>query len=174
MLLRIGDKLINRQKIVRLLDAILEMRVRGLSQQEVATRIGIDRSVVSRLETLGEVRKGKRIALVGFPLENCAELRQMARQEGIEYCLVMTETERWNFVLHKTGVELFEEIMRIITNLRQFDIVIILASNKRIQLVEALLDKEVIGYEIGESPIAEDKYVSLDSVRSILAHLRDD
>lgn len=174
MLLRIGDKLINRQKIIRMLDAILEMRVRGLSQQEVATRIGIDRSVVSRLETLGEVRKGKRIALMGFPLENCAELHQMARQEGIEYCLVMSETERWNFVLKKTGVELFEDIMRIITDLRQFDIVIILASNKRIQLVEALLDKEVIGYEIGESPIAEDKYVSPDSVRSILAHLRDD
>lgn len=56
MLLRIGDKLINRNKIDRVVDRILHLRTQGLSQQEVAAQVGIDRSVISRLEHMGEVR----------------------------------------------------------------------------------------------------------------------
>jgi hypothetical protein len=41
----------------------------------------------------------------------------------------------------------------------------------RIKLVEALLDKEVIGVQIGESPIAEDKYVNPDDIRAIIRQL---
>ena len=77
VLLRIGDKIINPDKIHRVIDDVLEMRGRGLSQQEIANKVGIDRTVISRLETLGEVRKGGRIALVGFPIKNCAELAAM-------------------------------------------------------------------------------------------------
>jgi len=41
----------------------------------------------------------------------------------------------------------------------------------RIKLMAALLDKEVIGVQIGESPIAEDKYVDPESIRVIVRHL---
>ena len=74
MLLRVGEKIIDRDKIYKAVDDILEMRSRGLSQQEIANRIGLDRTAISRLETLGEVRKGGRIALVGFPIKNCEEI----------------------------------------------------------------------------------------------------
>jgi len=171
MLLRIGEKIINRQKVHQSIDEMLDMRSRGLSQKEVANRIGIDRTVISKLETIGEVRKGGRVALVGFPIENCEELRNMAKQEGVDYSLLMSEQERWDFVQKKTGVDFFNAIMEIIATLRNYDIVIILGSNMRIKLIETLLDKEVIGVQIGASPIAEDKYVDPESIRTIVRQL---
>lgn len=172
MLLRIGDKLINRHKIYRTVDHILSLRCQGLSQQEVAKKVGIDRTVISRLENMGEIRKGKSIALIGFPIRNCEELEQIAHQEGIDYCLLLTETERWQFVQEKSGVELFNAIMGIISQIRSHDTVIILGSNMRIKLIETMLDKEVIGIEIGESPIAEDQYVEPEIIRDIMRKIR--
>lgn len=172
MLLRIGEKIVNKQKIHQTIDAVLEMRSKGFSQQEAANRAGLDRTVISKLETMGEVRKGGLVALVGFPIKNCEELGQMARQEGIDFSLLMSEQERWGFLQNRTGVELFNNIMEIVSTLRKYDIVIMLCSNMRIKLMEALLDKEVIGVEIGESPIADDKYVDPETVRKIIHQLR--
>lgn len=171
MLLRIGEKIINRQKIHQIIDEMLDLRSQGLSQKEVAHRVGMDRTVISKLETVGEVRKGGRVALVGFPIKNCDELRFMAKQEGIDYSLLMSEQERWDFVQKKTGVDFFNSIMEIVATLRNYDVVIILGSNMRVKLMETLLDKEVIGVQIGESPIAEDKYVDPESIRAIVRQL---
>ncbi|MEN6568337.1 MAG: helix-turn-helix transcriptional regulator [Veillonellales bacterium] len=172
MLLRIGEKIINRHKIHQTVDVMLEMRSKGFSQQEVAKRIGIDRTVISKLETLGEVRKGGLVALIGFPIKNCEAIEAMARQEGIDFSLLLSEKERWEFIENKTGLELFNTTMKIISDLHKYDIVIILASNMRIKLVETLLDKEIIGIEIGASPIADDKYVDPEMVRDIIHQLR--
>ncbi len=171
MLVRIGEKIINPQKIHRVIEQILVLRSQGLSQQEVATQLGVDRTFVSRLEGLGEIRKGRQIALIGFPVKNCEELKEVARQEGIDFCLLLSEEERWNFVQSRTGIELFNTIMEIIASLRKLDAVIILGSNMRIKLLEALLDKEVVGIQIGESPIAEDKYVNPEDIRTVIHQL---
>lgn len=172
MLLRIGEKIVNRQKIHKVIDDVLDMRSRGFSQQEIANKVGLDRTVISRLETFGEVRKGGRIALIGFPIKNCGELETMARQEGVDYCLLLSEKERWDFVESKTGVELFNKIMEIVGILRAYDIVIIIGSNVRIKLMETLLDKSVIGVQIGESPIADDRIVNVEDIRSIIRQLQ--
>lgn len=172
MLLRVGDKLINRQKIYRTIDLILSLRCQGLSQQEVANQVGVDRTLISRMENIGEIRKGKTVALIGFPIYNCEELQQIARQEGIDYVLLLTEKQRWQFVQEKSGVELFNAILQIISEIRSNDTVIILGSNMRIKLIQAMLDKEVIGIEIGESPIAEDKYVDPGIILDIMKKLR--
>ena len=58
--LRIGSKLLSRQKLNQAIDKILEMRVQGNSQTEVAGILGVDRSFISRLEALGEVNRGQR------------------------------------------------------------------------------------------------------------------
>ena len=81
-LVRIGSKLISRSRIIRRLDEILQMRVSGKSQQETAEALGVDRSFISRLEALGEVRKGGRVALIGFPIENKAELEGQPSPKG--------------------------------------------------------------------------------------------
>ncbi len=172
MLLRIGDKIVNRQKIHHTIDRILELRRDGLSQQDVAGQVGVDRTFVSRLETIGEVRKGGRVALIGFPVKNCEEIYEVSRQEGIDFCLLLSEQERWDFVQTKSGIELFNTIMDIVANVRKHDIVIIIGSNMRIKLMETLLDKSVIGVQIGESPIAEDKYVNPEDIRALIRQLR--
>ena len=71
---RIGDKIISTEKIYRTVDAMLAQRIHGVSQQEVARNFNTDRAFISRLENLGEVRKGLRLALIGFPVKNCVEL----------------------------------------------------------------------------------------------------
>lgn len=172
MLLRIGEKVINKEKVYHTVEHILDMRSHGFSQQETANRLHVDRTFISRLESIGEIRKGRRVAVIGFPIGNCNELRQMACDFGLEYHLLLSEKERWGFVQTKSGIELFNKIMDIIATLRQFDIVIVLASNMRIQLMKTLLDKEVIAVQIGESPIEEDVIVDLVQMKRLFDQLQ--
>lgn len=171
-LVRIGDKLISRAKIDRVIDQMLELRGGGLSQQEVANQLNVDRTLVSRLEKLGEIRKGKRIAALGFPIKNKGEVQAALEELGVDFHLIMTETERWQFVKEKTGIELFNVVMDLLARFRSFDVVVIIGSNKRIKLIEALLDKQTVALEIGQSPIEGDKYVDPAAVREIILAAR--
>lgn len=171
-LIRIGGKIVSRRKIAGIIDRILEMRSAGAAQQEIANRLGVDRTFVSRLEALGEVRKGNRIAVVGFPIKNKEEILELLHREGIEFTLIMTETERWDFVRQANGVDLLNRLMDLIAAARSFDVVMVIGSNKRIKVIEAILDKEVVGLEIGESPIEEDKYVDPAAVLKILREIK--
>ena len=169
---RIGDKIISRSKVINIIDKIFALRSRGWSQQDIANELGTDRSFVSRLETLAEVRRGKRIALVGFPVANKQEIEEVALQEGVEFTLLLTEKERWEFVQEKSGLQVFNELMRILSDIRSFDVVIIMASNKRVALVEGLLDKEVIRVEIGHSPLGSDVHVDPSQIAEIIRSVR--
>ncbi|MDI3538669.1 MAG: hypothetical protein PWP12_621 [Bacillota bacterium] len=171
-LTRIGGKVIDRQRIYRVIDRILDLRAAGVSQQEVAEREGTERSFISRLETLGEVHRGARIALVGFPIANKDELLALAQDEGIEYTLVLTDEERWRWVREKSGSQLLNEVTQIIAELRTYDVVLFLGSDMRVRLVEALLDKKVVCMEIGRSPIKGDRYVDLEKLRRLIRELK--
>ncbi|TYP58746.1 helix-turn-helix domain-containing protein [Thermosediminibacter litoriperuensis] len=173
-LIRIGDKLISLTKITGTLEEMLALRQKGMSQAEVARKFGIDRSFLSRVESLGEVRKGRTIALVGFPLKNTAEIERVAREEGVDFILLMTDRERWDFVYKKSGIELINEIMNWIYRVRQHDVVIILGSDQRIRLFRALLDNEVVAVEIGKSPMKDDAYVEPEYLREIIRKVRED
>lgn len=171
-LVRIGDKIISYDKISKTIDRILSMRSEGFAQQEVADKLDIDRSFVSRLESLGEIRKGERIALVGFPVANKEDLTQVARGLGVDFVYLLNDSERWEFVEQKSGAVLLNDVMELISEMRQFDTVIFIGSDMRIRLVEAILGKEVISIEIGESPITEDKYVDPDMLRDLIMTMR--
>ena len=84
---RIGDKLLNRTKLDGIVDRIFDLRISGLSQQEVAQRVGCDRTFISRLESLAEIRKGGSLAVIGFPLGNTEELEHLCQELGVEYTL---------------------------------------------------------------------------------------
>lgn len=170
-LVRVGDKLLDRRRIYRAVEEILNLRAQGLSQGEVAQKLSLDRSFISRLEKLGEIRRGHRIAVVGFPVANKEELYKMLREEGVEYVFLLTEAERWDFVRQKNGLELIQEVMDIISRLRHYDVVVILGSDYRIRLSEALLGREVIGVEIGASPIREDKVVDVEGLRRLIREI---
>lgn len=172
-LVRIGSKLISRSRMFRRLDEILQMRVSGKSQQETAEALGVDRSFISRLETLGEVRKGGRVALIGFPIENKAELEAAALAEGVDFLLLFTDEERRRFVEGLSGAELINEIMRIGAELRSFDAVVLLGSDMRIGMMESLIGHEnVIGIEIGRSPITRDVKVDVEEIVNLLRGLK--
>jgi transcriptional regulator with XRE-family HTH domain len=165
---RIGDKLVSMEKLNRSLAEMLTLRSTGLSQQEVADRCGVDRTFLSRLEKLGAVRKGKSIAVIGFPIQNKEEIVSLLDELGVEFRLLMTNNERWRYVTEKSGLELFNEVMSLVAKSRTYDVVILIGSRQRINWCAALLDKEVLGIDLGESPIEEDKYVDPDHLRKLI------
>lgn len=173
-LIRIGDKLISLSRIETIIQEMLDLRQQGISQAEVAKRYNTDRTFLSRLESLGEIRKGRTIAIVGFPIKNIDEIKKVAFQEGVDFSLLMTDRERWDFVYEKSGIELLNEVMSIIYQVRQYDVVIILGSDQRIRLFKALLDKEVISIDIGKSPITQDVYVDSENLRNIIRVVKED
>lgn len=171
-LVRVGEKVISRGKVTEAIDRILDLRVRGLSQQEVADKLQVDRTFISRLESLGEVRKGGAVALVGFPVKNKDEIERVAREEGVDFVLLMTERERRDFIEKRSGLDLLNDIMQLAAQVRQHDAVVLLGSDRRIRVLGALLDRDVIPVEIGKSPIEEDKFVDPDALRATLRSLR--
>ncbi len=173
-LIRIGEKLISLSRIENIVQEMLDLRQQGVSQAEVAKKFNTDRTFLSRLEGLGEIRKGRTIALVGFPVKNIEELKQVALQEGVDFSLLMTDRERWDFVYEKSGIELLNEVMGLIYQVRQYDVVIMLGSDQRLRLFKALLDKEVLSIDIGKSPITQDVYVDPENLRNIIRTIKRD
>lgn len=171
-LIRIGDKVINRERIFHVVTRMLELRASGLSQQEVAEQLDIDRTLISRLETIGEVRKGKKIALVGFPVENGPELVEIAQAEGLDFILIMSEEERLHFARSQNGADLLNQVMALIARARECDAVIFIGSDQRLKMVEALVGPHVIGLEIGLSPLHEDKHVDPVAIRDLIRSLK--
>ncbi len=169
--IRIGDKLIDKDRIDAKISEILQLRARGASQQEVADKLGLDRSFVSRLENVGEVRRGGKIALIGFPIGNKDEVYDMARQEGVEFVLVLNDKERWEFVRNRSGIELFNDIVQLVSRVREFDTVVLLGSDKRVRFMAGLLDNETIQIPIGVSPIEGDVYVNVEELRKTIREL---
>ncbi|MGE5578355.1 MAG: transcriptional regulator [Syntrophothermus sp.] len=169
---RIGEKLINRNKLLHKIDQILELRVKGLSQQETAEEVGVDRTFVSRLETLGEVRKGAKIALIGFPIKNKGEIQTVAEREGVDFIYLLTNSERWDYVKKEGGLQVLNHVISVIMRLREHDVVVFLGSNMRLKEIEEILGNEVVGIEIGESPIAEDKFVDPEELAELIRSLK--
>jgi hypothetical protein len=170
-LLRIGAKLISRHKINSIIDQILELRLSGFSQQEAANRLNLDRTFISRLEKIGEVRKGNKVAVVGFPVSNKQELMEMLAKEGVDFWLLMTDAERWDFARNQNGLDFMNHLMELVGRIRAHDVVVVLGSDYRIRLIEALLDREVVGVELGQSPIKGDVYVDPQVLAQLIRSL---
>ncbi|MDD3365491.1 MAG: hypothetical protein PHZ03_10955, partial [Syntrophomonas sp.] len=170
--IRIQDKIISWQRIENTLKKILQLRARGISQQEVADRLSVDRTFISRLEGIGELRKGQTIACIGFPLINKTEIQEILEKEGVDFILLMTEKERLDFVNQCSGKELLNEIMDLVARIRKYEVVICLGSDERVKLIEGMLDAEVISMEIGTSPITEDKWVDPQEILKILRAIK--
>lgn len=171
-IIRIGEKVLYREKLEREINKILKFRTEGLTQSEVARKLGIERTFVSRLESLCEIRKGKKIALVGFPIKNKVEILAKAERIGIDFTLILTQKERMEFIQNKNKTDLFNEIISIITKLIDFDLIVFLGSDKRVEVVEKLFSIQVVGVEIGKSPITEDKYIDPEMIIKILNEIK--
>ena len=170
---RIGDKLVSGDRLRSLIQQMLDLRARGLSQQEVARAVGVDRSFLSRLEALGELRRGERVAVVGFPVANKEELERAAREAGAEFVLLMTNEERWRFARERSGDQLFNELMALLSSLTAYDRVVFLGSDMRIRMVEAILGTDrVVGIDLGPSPLASDVAVDPQRLGALVREVR--
>ncbi len=117
----------------------------------MAAKLGVDRTLVSRLESVGEVRKGETIAVVGFPVENKEDIVRVAGEEAVDFVYVLTDQERWD-LLNRSGGELFTELMRLMARVREFRVVVILGLNQVARFFAALLDREVSVLHLKQTP----------------------
>lgn len=165
---RIGDKVVSRERLLDAVEAILEDRQTGATQEEAARHAGVQRSFVSFLETLGEVRRGPKVALVAFPVANCDEVEALADRHAVDFRLVISQAERES-IEHGDATAVFNRLLETLAVLRDFDTVVLLASDHRINTMEKILGAEVIGIPIGHSPIREDVTIDIDELDAILA-----
>jgi hypothetical protein len=167
-LIRIGDKVVSRSKLTDAIDAILEDRSAGATQEEAARTAGVQRSFVSILETVGEVRRGPRVALVGFPIANCDEVHALAAKHAVDFVLVLRQSERES-IESGSSADVFNRLLETLSVLRDFDTLIFIASDWRIRTIERILGTEVVGIPLGTTPIREDKAVDLAQLDEVLS-----
>ncbi len=165
---RIGEKLISLDKVMRQVEKALEMREKGHSQKDIATRLHLDRSVISRLESIGEVRKGRRVAVIGFPLANSSELTEICRAFGLDFSMLLNDRERWALVQDKQALDFFNKMLEVVTRLREYDTLIMITSEKWFHLAEALLDLQIIYISLGPTPISEDRTIDPQQLKDAL------
>jgi hypothetical protein len=169
---RIGDKVISREKLLDAVDAILEDRQSGATQEEAARHANVQRSFISFLEALGEVRRGPRIALVAFPVENREEVVALAESHGVDFTLVISQAERESIELGDAS-DVFNKLLDTLAVLRDFDIVVLLASDSRIDTIGRILGAEIVGVPLGRSPLREDVHVDVDELQEVLSAVMD-
>jgi len=158
-IIRIGNKLISTEKVSGIIEDIFRLRVKGYSQQEVARRLSLDRSFISRLEAVGEIRKGRRVAVIGFPIENKQELANICRERGLDFTFILNNQERWSLVGRQRALDFFNQAMEIVSRLREYDTLILITSERWYRLAEALLDLQIIFVNLGSTPVQEDRRV---------------
>ena len=105
-------------------------------------------------------------------MENKLELEQVCQKYGIDYVLLMTDQERWQFVESVNGLALMNQLMEIIASLHEFEVVVMIGSDMRIRLAEAIFGDAVIGVQLGESPIKKDVYYSPDDLEELILSIK--
>jgi hypothetical protein len=166
-LYRIGDKVVSEGKLLDAIRAILEEREEGATQEDVARAHDVQRSFVSFLETLGEVRRGDRIALVGFPVANAEAVRTLAEKHALDFTLVLSQEERETIESGDASV-VFNTLLETLATLREYDTLVLLASDWRIATMERILGTEVVGIPLGHSPLRTAVPVDLDELDAVL------
>lgn len=167
-LYRIGDKVVSEDKLHDAIAAILTEREAGATQEDVARIHEVQRSFVSFLETLGEVRRGNRVALVGFPVANAEAVKALAEKHVVDFVLVLSQEERES-IESGDAVTVFNSLLETIAALREYDTLVLLASDWRIKTMERILGTEVVGIPLGVSPLRTAVDVDLDELDHVLA-----
>jgi hypothetical protein len=165
---RIGSKVVSRDKLVDAIDDILEDREAGATQEDAARDHGVQRSFISFLETLGEIRRGGRVAVVGFPVANRDEVSALADEYGVDFVLVVSQDERESIEAGPAG-DVFNRLLETLAALREFDVVVLLASDWRIKTIERILGTEIVGIPLGHTPLREDVTVDIEAFGNTLA-----
>lgn len=165
---RIGDKIISPEKLSGQITDILRDREGGATQAQAAKTHGVERSFVSWLETLGEVRRGRRVGLIAFPVANGEAIKAAAEHHGVEFVLVMSQAER-EAMSAGPGDAVFNSVLETLATLKDFDVLVLLASDWRIGTIEKILGREVVAVNLGPSPLDHDVEVDMAELDALLS-----
>ncbi|MBS3974574.1 MAG: transcriptional regulator [Actinobacteria bacterium] len=164
---RVGDKVLSREKLITAIEKILAEREAGATQEEVARSFGVQRTFISFLESLGEIRRGPKVALVGFPVANPSCVEELGERKGLDMVLVFSQEQREN-IETEAGYDVFNRLLETLAALREFDVVLLLASDWRIELMKRVLGAEVIGIPLGSTPLRSDVEVDLGELERVI------
>lgn len=167
---RIGDKIISEDKLAASVRNILDFREGGATQIEAAERFGVQRSFVSFLETLGEVRRGRRVALLAFPVSNVGELALLGERYSLEKVLALS-SHQGDMLIHDDADELFNLSMSTLEELVDYDVVVICASDRNIASFQHVLPGDVVGFELGTAPLREPVPAPIDDLDRFFSEL---
>ncbi len=167
-LYRIGDKVVSESKLHDAVGSILAARETGATQEDVAQEHGVQRSFVSFLETLGEVRRGDKVALVGFPIANADDVKKLAESHSLDFVLVLSQDERES-IESGDATRVFNQLLETVAVLKDYDTLVLIASDWRIRTMERILGTEVIGIPLGASPLRQDVPVDLEDLDRVLS-----
>jgi hypothetical protein len=149
-LIRIGEKIINRERLYRLVDNILVLRANGATQQDVANTLDLERPFISNLERLGEVRVGRRVAMVGFSIINQKDVKSIARDWGID-SVHLFNGEMLSKFISKAEVDergILKRLLKALSGLRNFDLLIFLGQGNEGRLLEKTLGVQVLNVPV--------------------------
>ena len=138
--IRIGDKVISLERARHLVERIFHLRSTGSTQQEVASLLGVERSFISHLEGLGEIRRSKQIALIGSSIKNPAEVEQAAKDLGIDL-IYLSDGERTSM----------REMLNVIAQVKGLDFVVFLGPQDEASLLERIIDTRIVFISLEQS-----------------------
>jgi len=146
---RVGKKIISRERLFKMVSDIMSERERGATQEEAARSHGVQRSFISFLESLGEIRRGSRVVVAGFPVANWEDVCQVADSHGVESLALLSR----------------EDCVRM----EAAPVVVLAAGEDRVAVIEKILGREVVGVRLIGSGSTCDGEVDLDELEQILA-----
>jgi predicted XRE-type DNA-binding protein len=154
---KIGDKIISLERARSLIERIFHLRQSGSTQQEVASMLGVERSFISHLEGLGEIRRSKQIALIGFGIGNTSEVEEVGRNLGLDYIRLFGKQAS------------MEEILGALNWVQGVDFIVFMGRDSEITLFEKIINKKILGI----STSGDNRLVDTEKLRETLKGLAE-
>lgn len=154
---KIGNKIISLERARSLIERIFHLRQSGSTQQEVASLLGVERSFISHLEGLGEIRRSKQIALLGCGIRNASEIQEMGRDLGLDYIQLFGS---------KASVE---ELLGALAWVQGADFIVFIGQDSEIALFEKVINKKILGIPTS----GDSRLVDTEKLREILKDLAE-
>ncbi len=130
--IKIGDKVISVERARELIEKIFDLRSEGSTQEEVAQMLGVERTFISRLEGIGEIRRSKEIALVCSGVSDEQKTRATAEDLGVDF-----------FYLNGKKNTAMKDILWMLDRIKDIDYVVFLGHRDELALLEQVLDKKI-------------------------------
>ncbi|MDO8987637.1 MAG: hypothetical protein Q7V14_05380, partial [Coriobacteriia bacterium] len=88
-------------------------------------------------------------------------------KHALDFVLVFSQAEREG-IESESATEVFNSLLDTLATLRDYDVLVMLASDLRIKTIEKILGREVVGLPLGQSPLREDIVVDIEQLDSVL------